>query len=67
MTHIIQPIKIYNRMTPNPTKDEILEWANQDDNLTWAKGYPLIKKVTRTHSPISSPSPQHYKVFKRKK
>jgi len=30
-------------MTPNPTKDEILEWANQDDNLCWALGFPILK------------------------
>lgn len=39
----IPPLKTYNRIHPSPTKDEIELWANQDDNYTWAKGYPIIK------------------------
>ncbi len=38
---IIPPLKTHNRFHPSPTKDDIKIWANQDDNYTNAKGYPL--------------------------
>jgi len=30
-------------MPKDLTKDEIEILVNQDDNLTWCKGYPIIK------------------------
>jgi hypothetical protein len=42
----IAPLKD-NWWRPDLTKDEIYERVRSEDNYTNAKGYPLIKKVTK--------------------
>ena len=45
----IQPLKNGWRIDENKgfVADQIKDRVNAEDNYTWAKGYPLIKKITK--------------------